>query len=306
MIKLKHTVDCEHDAISNYKNVIELYDVMRNTQNQEVESQKIFVWTGFGSQISDESFENSNWQRNFVGLFSDQEMWPWKFKFAKSEADQFGNKNLLKALGHPSKNVIASLRIRNFESDDSFQGSPGWFDEIIPYLNDEYNESMVLIDHIIYSLHAAREAGINLFLEKISLIVSNDPNNSITLTPNLHRDGAYGHLESATVSFYSKRITPNSSTLFFPDFDFDAASHLKPITAEKLNNQFPNTLAYSLASGNLAIFSGKLGNDGSKSDARGALHMSPEGFFSTRRLVLLFRSEISTYRYNINDIQQID
>ena len=296
MIQFKQTIDCEHGAISNHIDVRELSESMRNTQHQKVDSQRIFVWSGFGSRISAELFEDSNWQQNFVGLFGDQEMWPWKFKFASSESDQLGNQDLIEALGSPLTNIIASLRIRAFDSDDPFQGSVEWFDEVVPYLSDEYNESMVLIGHIIQSLRAAREVGINLFLEKISLMISNDPQNSITLTPHLHRDGAYGHLESAIVSFYSGRSTPNSSTLFFPDFDFEAVSHLKPITAEKLNNQFSNILGYSLASGNLAIFSGKLANDRSKSDARGALHMSPEGFFSTRRLVLLFKSNISTYK----------
>lgn len=296
MIEFKQIIDGVHGVISSHVDVREFSESMRNTQHHDLDSQRIFVWSDFGSQISTELFEYSHWQQNFVGLFSNQEIWPWKFKFTNTDSDQLGNQDLIEALGDSRKNIIASLRIRAFDSDDPFQGSVEWFDEIVPYLNDEYNESMVLIGHIIQSLRAAKEIGINLFLEKISLMVSNNPNNSITLTPHLHRDGAYGHLESAIVSFYSECITPNSSTLFFPDFDFEAVSHLKPITAEKLNNQFPNTLGYSLASGNLAIFSGKLAIDGSKSDARGALHMSPEGFFPTRRLVFLFRSDIPTYK----------
>lgn len=292
MINFKYPLDCAHSAISNHEDVRDFYESMRSTKNQKTQSQKIFVWSGFGSEISAELFESNNWPKNFIGLFSDQEMWPWKFKFARNESDRLGNLGLMEALESSSLDTIASLRIRHFDSDDPFQGSLEWFGEIVPYLPDEYSESKILICRIIESLRVAKEVGINLFLEKISLIISCDPDNSVTLTPQLHRDGAYGHLESAIVSFYSEGNTPHSSTLFFPDFDFEAASALKPITAEIINQQFPNTTAYSLASGSLAIFSGKVASDGSKSDTRGALHMSPEGFFPTRRLVLFFRSKI--------------
>lgn len=293
MIILKNTTDYKDGVISNHDEVKDLCEAIRSAQFQNTPSQRIFVWSGFGREISTDFLNEDNWQQNFVGLFSNQEIWPWKYKFTASESDQLGNLNLMKALSSPSVNIIASLRIRDFQSNDPFQGSLEWFEEIIPYLNDEYYESKILIDRIIHSLQVAKEVGINLLLEKLSLMVCNDPDNSITLTPQLHRDGAYGYLESAIVSFYSERITPNSSTLFLPNFDLEAASHLKPITAEKLIKQFPGTIAYSLASGSLAIFSGKLANDGSKSDLRGALHISPEGFVPTRRLALLFRSKIS-------------
>lgn len=293
MIILKHTSDCKDGIISNHDEVKDLCEAIRIDQFQNTPSQRIFVWSGFGNQISPNLFNEDNWQKNFVCLFSNQETWPWKYKFSESDSDQIGNQNLINALNSPLVNIIASLRIRNFQADDSFQGSLEWFESIIPFLNVEYYESMIIIDHIMNSLCLAKEVGINLFLEKISLIVCNDPISSITLTPQLHRDGAYGYLESAIVSFYSEQITPHSSTLFLPDFDMESASKLKPITAEKLNSQFPDTTAYSLSSGNLAIFSGKLAKDGSKSDLRGALHISPEGFFPTRRLAFLFRSKIS-------------
>lgn len=290
MTIFKYIAECEHDLISNHTKVEELYE---SIQNQNTSSQKIFIWTDFGNKKLDRLFENNMWQKNFVSLFGNQEMWPWKFKFESNESDRLGNQELIEAFDSGSKDIIASLRIRNFESDDQFQGSLAWFEEITPYLNNEYTESMMLLGHITESLRAAKKVGINLFLEKISLIIGSDPDNSITLTPHLHRDGAYGHLESSIVSFYSERNTPHSSTLFFPDFDFEAASALKPITAQIINKQFPGTVAYSLESGSLAIFSGKIAGDGSKSDTRGALHMSPEGFFLTQRLVLLFRSKIS-------------
>lgn len=293
MINFKSITDCTHNTISNSVDVRELYESMRSIQNQDEQSQKIFIWSGFGKNISTDLFQKRNWPQNFVRLFGNQEMWPWKFKSAKDESDRLGNQDLIKALKFSSQDIIASLRIRGFDSDDPFQGSVEWLEEIIPYLNDECPESNIFIRQIIQSLSVAKKAGINLFLEKISLIICCDPQNPITLTPHLHRDGAYGHLESSIVSFYSERTTTHSSTLFFPDFDFEAAASLKPITAEILNKHFSNKTAYSLTSGSLAIFSGKLASDGSKSDTRGALHMSPEGFFSTRRLVLLFRSKIS-------------
>jgi|GEM_PF-6366505 len=293
MIKFNYTIDCERGKISNHNDVKEFSESMLSIQHLNDNSQQIFVWSGFGSEIPAELFDNSTWPQNFVGLFGNQEIWPWKFKFTRDEPDHLGNQELFDALASPSRDVLASLRIRDFNSDDKFQGSLEWFDDITEYLNDEYSDGMVVIGHIIKSLRIAREAGITLFLEKISLIVNCDPNNSITLTPHLHRDGAYGHLESSIVSFYSERTTPHSSTLFFPDLNFETASHLKPITAEKICINFPSVSAYSLKSGSLAIFSGKLGNDGSKSDLRGALHMSPEGFFPTRRIVFLFRSKIS-------------
>ncbi len=293
MINLKPIVEGTDSVISQYSDLMHFSNSLRISEHQKISSQKIFVWSGFGNAISNNLFEKDTWLQNFVGLFSNQEMWPWKFKFAGDEFDQLGNQDLIEALGPNARNMIASLRIRAFDSTDQFQGSVDWFDEVVPYLKNEYNESMELINHVIESLRATREMGINLLLEKISIIINSDPNNSITLTPHLHRDGAYGHMESSIVSFYSEQITPHSSTLFFPDFDFEAASHLKPVTAEKITNQFPNTTAYSVNSGSLAIFSGKLARDGSKDDTRGALHISPEGFFPTRRLMLLFRSNIS-------------
>lgn len=292
MINFDYTRNRKHHLISNHESIFELYHSIQNTSSLNNSDQKIFVWSGFGDKIPVGLFNNTNWQQNFVGLFSDQEMWPWKFKYSKTESDQMGNQTLIDSLNSNESNLIASLRIRGFESEDSFQGSLEWFEKITPYLNSHYVESMLLIEQIIQSMRSAKNAGINLLLEKISLIANPNPNNSITLSPHLHRDGAYGYLESAVVSFYSERITPNASTLFFPDFDFERAQHLKPITAEILNNNFLSTSAYSLASGSLAVFSGKLAKDGSKSDSRGALHMSPEGFFPTCRLVLLFRSSI--------------
>lgn len=293
MIICKHTSDSQHGAFQCQEDVNELSKFIRNACIKKEDFQKVFVWSGFGGQISAKLFQESNWQQSFVGLFGNQRMWPWKYKFSKTDKDQIGNQDLMEALKNPSKSFIASLRIRQFESDDLFQGSPEWFEEIAPYLNADYYQCKVLIDHIIQSILIAKKLGIKLYLEKISLMASFDTNDSITLTPHLHRDGAYGHLESAIVSFYSESITPNSSTLFFPDFNFEAASHLKPITAEKLKEQFDKATGYSLASGSLAIFSGKRAKDGAKSDTRGALHMSPEGFFPTRRLALLFRSNIS-------------
>lgn len=293
MTNFIRTIDCAHSAISNHKDVRELYDLIRGKQHQKANSQSIFVWNGFGTEISPKFFESNTWQQNFVGMFNNQEMWPWKFKLTSSEPDRLGNKELIKALSTSPQNLIASLRIRSFDSDDLVQGSVEWFDKIVPYLNNKYQESIELLALIVKSIRAAKEVGINLLLEKISLIINNDPINSITLTPHLHRDGAYGHLESSTVSFYSERTTPHSSTLFFPDFDFESVSHLKPITAMTINKECPNTLAYSIASGDLAIFSGKMASDGQKCDTHGALHMSPEGFFPTRRLLLLFRSNIS-------------
>jgi hypothetical protein len=292
MINIRHTIDSTNIAISNHKELSEFSESMRNSTYQEADTQKIFVWSDFGSQISAGLFENNTWLQDFVRLFGDQEMWPWKYKSAKEESDRMGNQDLIEALGDSPQDMIASLRIRNFDSDDSFQGSPAWFDEIIPFLNDEYKEVKELIKQITQNLRAASKEGIFLYLEKVSILINCDPENSITLTPHLHRDGAYGHLESAIVSFYSDNITPHSSTLFFPEFDFEAAASLKPITAEVINHRFPNTTGYSLLPGSLAIFSGKIASDGSKSDTRGALHMSPEGFFPTRRLVLLFRAEI--------------
>ena len=291
MISFRSILDYENDIFSIHEDVNEMSERMQAVREGEPQSDKVYVWSGFGSLTSNRVFRENAWLKDFVGLFSDEEMWPWKYRLAINESDRTGNKELIEVLeSNRLKSIIASLRIRNFDSGDRFRGSIEWFEEIFPYLNNEYYASRALVDSVVESLLAAREAGIHLYLEKISLIVNQDPQNPITLTPHLHRDGAYGYLESAIVSYYSEHDSPNASTLFFPNFDFDTFSHLKPITADTLIKYFPNATAYKVDSGGLAIFSGKMSDDGTKSDERGALHMSPEGFFSTRRLVLLFRS----------------
>lgn len=234
--------------------------------------------------ISDQLTSSPTWLAESVKTL-DRKCGGWWYRTPRMNESTCDTGRLLEELAARSNVVFTSL-IRSFDDTQSIKGSVEWLESVIE--GEPPTPLMQAFAAILVLFKTVNKFGLHAYVEKIAGCLSTHETRYVTLTPQAHRDGNYGYLESAVLSLYSSTRYPMSSPIFLPTVDWESMSALKPVTAEKLVANVPGLTGYAGRTGDLLVFSGK--NTGAMRDDRcGALHISPEGFLSTERISFLIR-----------------
>lgn len=193
--------------------------------------------------------------------------------------------------GRPDGNIIVTLNLRSYESKTGDVGGYTWWlaqKESNVRGTDPFADSFLL--KLTNTLRQAHDAGVGIYTEQMSLVITKDPESPITtLTPTLHSDIYYGERESTLCSILEPGYNPYGGTLSAPTIRMTSLESHLPIDINKFLALLPDTPLLKLNSGDIMLHDGMIGPDGKAVLERGLPHISPDIPGKSSRIVFLMR-----------------
>ena len=150
----------------------------------------------------------------------------------------------------PAGNAMASITIRDYDDRASDAGTLEWWSRIAQ-CNGTYSLGGIIAEGLSLMLNRARSAGFELFVEKLSIVLSKDPSAPlVTHTPTLHCDLHYGRREAAIVSVLER----GHGTVFFPTLHNTDLADGENLTVQSALKKYPDHPAVSTKSGDMVCY----------------------------------------------------
>lgn len=242
-----------------------------------------------------EAMSDTNWPIDFYDSFANNDAWNWDLtddygkKTASSETIRHRLKQATGTEQPATGNVIATLKIRDYQATNREIGRPDWFAKQLPGLRSGLGK--LVLETLTEKLQIAERSSRNLFLvEEISLILTKDSTRPpATLTPTLHSDKYYAERETAITSIMEPGFDIFGGAVFVLGKTMSEIWQHRPIDLEKVFSLFPVQNLFSPNSGDIAIYDGMISADGAENRGLGVPHISPDFPGRTARIVILMR-----------------
>ena len=195
--------------------------------------------------------------------------------------------------GPAQGNVRCTWSIRTYVNSNNFIGGLNWLKRL-EALNENsggiaqaLTKSLRKLSEHIYS------AGGRLFVEQISLLLSKDAESPTkSLTPVVHADEYYGLRESAILSVFEDGWSEVGSTLFFPSIRPASLGEAGRLSWPDFKARFGAVSSIAFNSGDLVIYDGMAGENGTLNLEQGVPHISGDIAGQSSRLLVLMRHEL--------------
>ena len=191
-------------------------------------------------------------------------------------------------------NACLTLQVRDYRERDTDDGGRDWWSRRCDHVSSDAHVARQVVAAIQVLLARAAGAGLELFVEEVVAVIAKDPAAGLaTPTPTLHSDEHYGWRETAIASVAAPGWSSGTGTLFLPDLSMDDVWDRRPIDLDAVGQRLSRQTSIRLRSGDLAIYGGMVGPDGSVDRGRGVPHLSPDVAGSSCRLLLLMHARPS-------------
>jgi hypothetical protein len=261
----------------------------------------LLVWKdALANPVISSAMAKVDWPLRMLSGLSQEKGWNWVLKSSlHTETDSVQSwdeileciANAAGVKGEPSGNVAVTLNLRGYEELESGVGGFEWWKHRLRKECGDDTYSDAFLAQLTYMLGQTKEAGLNLHVEQISIILSKDASSPVaTLTPTLHSDMYYGVRETALVSLTEKGTSGFSGTLFAPTVRMDTLEAERPIDVHKMMRLLDSEPIVEAGSGDLLLYSGMIGSDGATLTANGVPHISPDIPGRSARVVILMRN----------------
>lgn len=271
---------------------LDLCDLPRDDRTEE----PIYIWRrAFGAALEQDMLAPA-WPLSVLETLPEPKGWVWSL--APRDAEQpptwdelVGQVKRAAGIGGPIQgNVVATLLLRTYDDRDSRIGDRDWWfqhgDRVVK--GSSFGERF--FGALMNILERADQAGWDLAVEQISIVLSKDPKQpSSTLAPTLHSDLGYGHLESVIASVIEPGFDEMGGVLFVPGRRMDELEAIAPITLSTLRTKLAHEPVMVTGSGDVIVYSGMIGADGIRARQNGIPHISPDRPGKSARLALLMR-----------------
>ncbi|TSD75389.1 hypothetical protein FFI16_002810 [Pseudomonas sp. KBS0710] len=283
---------CEHylDASANLKQLLANDDVA----TRDGIHRALLVWRGgFASNALSAAFETADWPIRLLEAMPPSEAWPWKWVGADtSETDPT---RIMQAVQRasgvehtPQGNVHLTLELRRYEEKHSTVGDLAWWKSRQQLLEQSGEFGRAFITTLLRAFESAQAAGSELFTEQLSIVISKDPQSVLfTLTPTLHADEYYARRQTAIVSLLETGWDSIGGAVFLPKRSMQSLWHLRPITLQRLQDEFDDEVLLRTESGDVMIYDGMINEEGVVVRDKGIPHISPDAVGKTSRLCVL-------------------
>jgi hypothetical protein len=257
----------------------------------------LLVWKGgFRSKELDAHFARPSWPLELLEALPPSARWPWKLDVAGAEvcdpaAIFAAVERASGANRSPKTNVHVKLELRAYQERGNSEGGARWWREREAICaTNAFGRAFHDVLTTFFELSG--QAGSALYTEQISVILSKDEAVPVaTLTPTLHSDSFYARRETAIVSLLEKGWDMSGGTHFLPLRNMAELWDRRPITMETLRTQMVGECAVVAGHGDVMIYDGMIGPDGSAERSRGVPHISPDQPGRASRLCLLMHHE---------------
>ncbi|CAN7427678.1 hypothetical protein LJR231_002772 [Phyllobacterium sp. LjRoot231] len=288
----------KNGTIVGSSSLLEIAEYDRNTSPDSRPS--ILIWRG--ALLNDAIREwliSSSWPLSCFNSFSTDKRWEWTVT-NDQQIESVDKADIIRQITSASPsadnaaqgNIIATLKIRDYEQRDDYVGGSSWWRECLDKkqnidLGFGHDLAMMLMQQLE---NASRVANTTLVVEQISMVLAKDPTKPLaTLTPTLHSDSYYGARESAICSLTERGFNRFGGAVFLPSYNMDELWHQRPIDMEKLQFLFKDTEMFHPSSGDVAIYDGMINGAGIQDRSLGVPHISPDIPGLSSRLVVLMR-----------------
>lgn len=254
----------------------------------------LLVWRGgFASTGLTAALDEADWPIRMLDAMPPSEDWPWKLVAAGAKVTDPAQ--ILAALtaatgahAQPRGNVHLTLELRRYEEKLGTVGGLEWWLARKRDLESRGGFAGTFIHTVLKTLEDACAAGSRLFIEQLSIVISKDPAAALsTLTPTLHADEYYGRRQTAIVSLLERGWSSVGGAVFVPMRSMQDLWHLRPITMQTLDEKLEGETLLCTDSGDVLLYDGMVGTDGTPNRANGIPHISPDVPGKTSRLCVL-------------------
>lgn len=261
----------------------------------------LFVWKdAMANPVISSAMAKVDWPLCLLSGLSQEKGWNWTLKSSlHTDKDRAWNweevlectANAAGVTGTLMGNVAVTLQLRGYEELNSGVGGFEWWKHRLEKESGDDTFTDALLAQLTYMLGQTKDAGLNLHVEQISVILSKDASSPVaTLTPTLHSDMYYGVRETALVSLTEKGTTGFSGTLFAPTVRMDSLEAERPIDIHKMIRLLEEQPIVEAGSGDLLLYSGMVDSGGTTLTANGVPHISPDLPGHSARVVILMRN----------------
>jgi hypothetical protein len=254
----------------------------------------LLVWrAGFASTALSAAFATAGWPMRLLQAMPPSPAWPWKWVTAESSETEAARimpaVQLASGVERPPEgNVHLTLELRRYEEKHSTVGDLVWWKSRQHALEQSGEFGRAFIATLLRAFEMAQAAGSELFTEQLSIVISKDPHAALfTLTPTLHADEYYGRRQTAIVSLLETGWDSVGGAVFLPKRSMQELWHLRPITLQRLQDEFDDEVLLRTESGDVMIYDGMINEQGVVVRDQGIPHISPDAVGKTSRLCVL-------------------
>ena len=282
------------------RHLIEVGDtaaVLRDEMTPGRTRPRFLVWRGaLLSEPIYEAFRDPRWPMRIFQAMSRKDGWDWRVRTMTDgqpvNDDRAAEMAIVRASGlkgPPAGNVLASVEIRDYQDHGSWHGGLEWWREK-DFGSVEDSFVRELIARICDVLERAKQESINLYIEKLSIVLGKDAAAPLaTHLPLLHSDMYYGVRETAICAITERGFNPHGAGIFLPTLNMETLSALGPLYIDDIYAILDGYPIVQTGSGDLIMYDGMIGQDGSVSEKNGVPHISPDVAGKSSRLTLLMR-----------------
>jgi hypothetical protein len=269
----------------------DLVSAMRGSED----AWRLMIWHGaFDNPVIHAAMARSDWPIRLVSAMALGRDWPWR-----AEKGSYGpvdtQSEAIEALtsssgvdGAPRRNLLMTLKIRDFDDRASELGGLEWWKSRSKRLRGIDDFPASFIRQIIEVLEQLHNLGAEVFVEQLSIVLNKDVAEPLcSITPTVHTDAFAGKWGASVSSLLEHGHNPNGGALFLPTCVMRELDPLRPITMEKLTSDFSAVPLLAAGTGDMFIFDGMIDRSGVGDRSNGVPHVSADRSGSGARLALL-------------------